>query len=387
MNAIYRLIQDEIAPHFPELSRLGSTAKLLADPVYRSLEPKIRAVLETPDVGSFGAAAPAKPRYRVLAWNIERGTQLEGQLEAFRSHEYLNASDVLLLTEADVGMARSGNQAVAQTIARELGFHYAFVPCYLNLSKGSGVERGVTGENELGLHGNAVLSRYPIGRVRAIGLKNGTDKMAGQEKRLGNQVAVAADIDFPNYPLTAVAVHLDAHSTQRHRRDQMRDVIQALGTDRPVILGGDWNTTTYNSSGAFHLIVGFWLRVLMGADNVIENHYLRPYNHFEKELFALVEERGFDYRQCNRLGEGTIFYDVADRRARGSLGEWVPGWCFPFMHWALRHHDGKCPLKLDWFATRGARCENPVVVRGLVDRRGVVLSDHAPIGLDVVAPG
>jgi endonuclease/exonuclease/phosphatase family metal-dependent hydrolase len=386
MNAIYRLIEDEIAPHFPELCRRQSTAELLADPLYGSLEPAIRTVLETPHVGGFGAG-PAKPRYRVLAWNIERGTQLDAQLEAFRSHEYLKQCDVILLTEADVGMARSGNREVAPTIARELGFCYAFIPCYLNFSKGSGVERDIAGENNLGLHGNAVLSRYPITNIRGIRLKNGTDKMAGQEKRLGSQVAVAVDIDFPNYRLTAVAVHLDAQSSQRHRRDQMRDVVDALSTDRPVILGGDWNTTTYNSSRALHTILGFWLRVFMGADNVIRNHYLRPYDRFEKELFALLESRGFDYRQCNRLGEGTVSYDVEDPRARGNLREWVPAWCFPFVRWALRKHGGKCRLKLDWFASRGAHCENPVVLNGLVDRRGTPLSDHDPIGVAVVVPG
>ena len=356
--------------------------------MYRSLKPAIRTVLETPHMGAFGAAAPApaKPRYRIVAWNIERGTQLDAQLEALRSNDYLKRSDVLLVTEADVGMARSGNQDVAQVMARELGFHYAFVPCYLNLSKGAGLERHTAGENELGLHGNAVLSRYPIGRVQGIRLKNGADKMAGREKRLGSQAAVAADIEFPNSRLTAVAVHLDAHSSQRHRRDQMRDVLEGLPSDRPVVLGGDWNTTTYNSSRAIHSILGFWLRVFMGVDNVIDNHYLRPHDFFEKELFTLLEAQGFDYRKCNRLGEGTVFYDVDDPKARGSLGEWVPAWCFHFMRWALRNHGGKCPLKLDWFATRGVQSENPMILGELRDPRGMPLSDHDPIGIDVPAP-
>jgi endonuclease/exonuclease/phosphatase family metal-dependent hydrolase len=383
---IYRLIKEQIWPHFPDFARCRSTAQLQASPVYQRLKTAVRTALETPEVGDFTAnPAPPRNRYRFLAWNLERGIELDGQLEAFRTHDYLKTCDVLLLTETDLGMARSGNRAVAQVLARELGLHYSFVPCYLNLTKGSGVEYHAEGENELGLHGNAVLSRYPIRRVRPIHLENGTDKMAGREKRLGRQTALAADIDFPNYAVTAVAVHLDANSSQRHRHNQMRDVLDGLETDRPVIVGGDWNTSTYNSSRAFPAIWGFWLRVLMGVDNVILNHYLHPYNRFEKNLFDLLESRGFDYKACNRLGERTISYDVDNPKTRQNLGEWVPGWCFAFMRWSLRNHGGQCPLKIDWFATRGMCCENPIVIHELRENRRTPLSDHDAIGVDVRA--
>ena len=383
---IETLIKREIEPHIAGLARCQSTPELIVHPLYRRLEPTIRKILETPETGSFAAdSAPPLPRYRILAWNLERGIELDGQLEAFRKHEYLRTCDVLLLTETDVGMARSNNRAVAQTLAGELGMHYAFSPCYMNLAKGSGVEYDAQGENELGLHGNAVLSRYPLTRIRAIPLKNGKDKMTGREKRLGAQTALVADIDFPNYQLTVVAVHLDAQSTQQHRHDQMVDVIEGLDTERPVVIGGDWNTTTYNSSKAFHAIMGFWLRVFMGVDHVINHHYLHPYHRFEKQLFARLEAEGFDYRQCNRLGDYTISYDVVDPKTRKNLGEWVPGWCFAFIRWALRNHGGKCPLKVDWFATRGVRCLDPIVIHDLREGLEVPLSDHDAIGLEVVA--
>ena len=88
-----------------------------------------------------------------------------------------------------------------------------------------------------------------------IVLKNGKDKMRGREKRLGRQTAVAADVVFPNGWVTAVSAHLDANSTQAHRRDQMRDILNAIGDDAPAVIGGDWNTTTYNSSRAFYAII------------------------------------------------------------------------------------------------------------------------------------
>ncbi|HET7100085.1 MAG TPA: hypothetical protein VFJ52_02960, partial [Terriglobia bacterium] len=206
----------------------------------------------------------------------------------------------------------------------------------------------------------------------------------GREKRLGRQSALVAEIEFPNYRATAVAVHLDANSSQAHRSAQMRQIVQELPTSLPAILGGDWNTSTQNSSRALYSILGFWLRVFMGAENVISNHYLHPENRFERGLFRALEAQGFEYRRSNRMGEPTIQYDVDDPKTRQNLGEWVPGWCFAFTRWALRQHGGKCPLKLDWFATRGSRVENPVIVSDLRSSDGRPLSDHAAIGVDVV---
>jgi endonuclease/exonuclease/phosphatase family metal-dependent hydrolase len=379
------LIRERIAPHFSEFLRCNSTAALEDLSSYRAIESDIRRVLESHQCGDFRPGpAPPRSRYRFVAWNLERGIELAGQLEVLRSHPYLRGADVYLLTEVDVGMARSGNRAVAQEVARELGLAYSFIPCYLNLSKGAGCERLAPGENELGLHGNAILSRYPIRAARSIHLRNGVDKMAGREKRLGRQAALAAEIEFPNYRVTAVSVHLDANSSQSHRFEQMRDVVRNLPSHLPVVLGGDWNTSTYNSSSVTRAILGFWLRVMMGVENVITNHYLHPENRFERELFRLLEAHGFDYRRSNLLGEPTVHYHVDDPKARLNLGEWVPAWCFAFIRWALRHHGGTCPLKLDWFATRGVRVENPVIVDHLQTPDSRPLSDHAAIGVDVV---
>ena len=382
---LYADLAREIPPRLEALTGCRSTAEMSAHPAFREIEALVARTLATPHLADFRRdQAPPRARYRILAWNIERGTQFDAQLEAFRAHSYLKTCDVLLITEADAGMARSGNRMVAEVLARELGMAEVFAPCYIALGKGSGVERHAEGENTLGLHGNAVLSRYPIGDIRPIPLDNGVDKVAHREKRLGRQAAVSARIDFPNLSLRAVSVHLDAQSTQRHRRDQMRAVLDALPSDLPVILGGDWNTSTYDSSHAFRAILGFWLRVLMGVDHVIRNHYLHPERLFERRLFQLLNERGFEYDRSNHMGEYTICYDVCDPRATGSLREWVPEWCFAFIRWALRNHQGRCPMKLDWFATRGLRVENPVVIHDLREGLAAPLSDHDAIGVDVV---
>ena len=385
VEKIYRIIRDQLKPHFAALEKYGSTSELKSSSQFQAIESLTQEVLEFSDVGGgVSESAPMKEKYRFVGWNLERGIQFDGQLAVLREHPYLSKADVLLLTETDVGMARSGNRAVAQELALALGMYYAFVPCYLNLSKGAGIERESGGLNELGLHGNAVLSRYPIRNVRHVCLQNGKDKMAGREKRLGRQTAIVADIDFPNFTVVTVSVHLDAQSSQRHRRDQMQDVLDYLD-DGPTIIGGDWNTTTYDSSRALNAIFGFWLRVFMGVDNVIKNHYLQPYQYFEKELFELIKTRGFNYSECNRLGERTTSYDVEDVKTNKNLREWVPAWCFAFVRWALRNHNGKCPLKIDWFASRGLRCEDPEIIRDVREGRVVPLSDHDAIGVDVIA--
>ncbi len=382
-----RVIRDRLRPHFAQLARCESTPELLRHPLYRRLQPLADRILAAPETGGFAAAdAPAKASYRFLAWNIERGIEYESQLREFKGHAYLRSADVLLLTETDVGMARSGNRNIARELARELGLNYAFAPCYLNLSKGAGVEHEADGENDVGLHGNALLSRYPLRNTRRIALGNGRDKMRGREKRLGQQAAIIADVELPGLPLTACSVHLDAQSRQRHRRDQMELVITGLPSAGPAVIGGDWNTTTFDSSSARAVIIGYFVRVMLGARKMIRGHFLRPYAFFERDLFRLLERRGFDWRAANVLDERTTSYDVEDAKTHKNLREWVPDWCFDFVRWALRDFGGKCPLKIDWFATRDLAPARPVVLHEFREGRRPPLSDHDAIGLDLPVP-
>jgi endonuclease/exonuclease/phosphatase family metal-dependent hydrolase len=332
-------------------------------------------------------AGDARRPLRVTAWNIERGLRLEGIIHALREHTDIAGSDILLLTELDYGMARTGNRFVAREIARALGLNYAFAPCYLALNKGSGLEANVAGENAEALHGNALLARHPLRNAHALRLPNGKDKMRGKEKRLGSQRAVIADVLHPQGTVRAVSLHLDAHSTQRHRQRQMRLVLDHLETLRPqlpVVIGGDWNTSTYNSRRAIYSIAGFFRRVLMGVRHVIENHYPHPDRWFERGLFRELERRGYSYRELNEPGAGTLHYHVRDLSANSNMGEWVPQWCFWWINWALAKSGGRCSLKLDWFAGRliaPAHDAPPRVVGNLRDA-GDVLSDHDPIVLD-----
>jgi endonuclease/exonuclease/phosphatase family metal-dependent hydrolase len=386
-------LSHELGAHFQELARSGSTKELEASPLYARLRPEVERVLNGVERGDFNgaceaAAAASAEVIRATAWNIERGQKLEGITSVLREHALIRKSDVLLLTELDYGMARSGNLHVTRELARALGMSYAFAPCYINLSKGSGLESGALGENTLSLHGNAVLSRWPIARAWSVALPNGKDKMKGREKRLGSQRAVVCDIEHPSGVFRAVSLHLDAHSSQRHRQRQMKvvlDFVETLAPRLPVLVGGDWNTSTYDSSRAVYSIVGFFRRVLMGVGHVIENHYLRPDRWFERGLFRELDARGFNFRELNEPGAGTLHYDVKDLAANTNMGEWVPRWCFWWIEWALRDHGGRCSLKLDWFAGRGLAPDPshpPRVVGSLRGPSGELLSDHDPIVLD-----
>ncbi len=282
-------------------------------------------------------------------------------------------------------MARSKNRFVAQDLARELKLNYAFAPVYIALQKGSGVESEMVGENTVSIHGLAMFSKYPLKNVHAVDLPNGKDKMWGKEKRLGYLRAIIADIEHPAGDFRAVTIHLDAHSSRKHRHLQMKIILDALDKlpKLPVILGGDWNTTTYNAQSSNHAIAGYFWRVAMGVKNVVKNHFPHPDRHFEKGLFGEIERRGYEYKKFNELGAGTLHYDIESIEKNTNLRDWVPEWCFPFIFWAARRVGGKVSGRLDWFAGKDIEIVGkPQTIGDLKDETNTPLSDHDAIALD-----
>jgi hypothetical protein len=212
--------------------------------------------------------------------------------------------------------------------------------------------------------------------------------MRGTEKRLGSQQAIVADVQHPRGDFRSVCLHLDAHSSQSHRHLQMRivlDHLAALPVRLPALIGGDWNTSGYNSQRALYAILGYWRRVAMGVRNVVENHYPYPERWFERHLFRELERRKFTFRDLNEMGACTLHYDTSDASTRAQLADWVPEWCFHFINWALSRTGNRCSLKLDWFAGQGivaAADSPPQVLANLLAADGAPLSDHDPIILD-----
>jgi endonuclease/exonuclease/phosphatase family metal-dependent hydrolase len=371
---------------FPELRQFDSTPEMERSAVYQSVKREVERILNAVVVENFAPKDfAADETVRALAWNIERGSRFEGIVEALENHPQLNDRDVLLLTELDYGMARSGNRFVARELAERLEMNYAFAPVYIALQKGSGVEEFVAGENTKSLHGLAMFSKYPLTNIHAIPLPNGKDKMLGKEKRIGHLRALVADIEHPAGRFRAVTLHLDAHSSRKHRQRQMRLVLDHLETlpELPTVIGGDWNTTTYNSQTATRAILGYWRRVMMGVKNVVHNHFPHPDRYFEKSLFGELEKRGYDYKNLNELGVGTLHYDVESIEKNTNLRDWVPAWCFPFIFWAARRVGGRVSGRLDWFAGKGIRVTGkPKTIGDLTDAENAPLSDHDAIALD-----
>jgi len=382
------ILEHDLEQFFPDLLKFDSTGEMERSAVYQSVQTDVERILNAVVQENFAPKIFEKTEaVSVTAWNIERGNRFDGIVEALRRHEKLKDKDLLLLTELDYGMARSANRFVAQDLAKELNLNYAFAPCYIALQKGSGVESDVAGENTKSLHGLAMFSKYPMKNIRAVPLPNGKDKMFGKEKRLGYLRSLVAEIEHPLETFRAVTLHLDAHSSRKHRRLQMKIVLDFLDTlpPLPTIIGGDWNTTTYNAQSANRAIAGYFRRVTMGVKNVTKNHYPHPDRYFERGLFEELETRGFDYRNLNETGAGTLHYDVENAAYNNNLGDWVPRWCFPFIFWAARKVGGRVSARLDWFAGKKIKViGKPQTVGNLVDAENVPLSDHDAITLNFV---
>lgn len=380
-----------LGPYLHELGRFESTQELHKSDLYGRLQPQIDRTLKYVLTESYSHdfSSSVRRSIRATSWNIERGIELEGIIEVLATHPVISESDLFILTELDYGMARSGNRKVPTEIAQALKLNYAFAPSYLNLQKGSGLESLAEGQNELGIHGNAVFSRHPLTNTASVQLPNGKDKMRGNEKRLGSQAGVVAVVDHPLGSFQAVSVHLDAHSTQKHRMRQMQLILENLkarAPHLPALIGGDWNTSTFNSRNAFFTIMGYNRRVLMGIRNVIRNHYPHPDRWFERHLFRALEREGYQYKNLNAPGVCTLHYDINDLAANGRMADWIPNWCFWFINWALERNNGRCSFKLDWFAGKGIEPSEkfPPAVISDVHRPDLMLSDHDPIVLDFV---
>jgi endonuclease/exonuclease/phosphatase family metal-dependent hydrolase len=404
-------LDHDLNQYFPDLLKFNSTPEMEASELYSRIRPEVERIMnavvsEPPAVAggltqcSDGSAGTVKselqpPAYaggsdiKALAWNLERGIQLEGIAHALQTHSHLKDKDILMLPELDHGMARSGNRFVAKELAERLGLGYAFAPVYIPLQKGSGVESAMEGENTASIHGLAMMSPWPMSNVHAVPLPNGKDKMWGKEKRLGWLRALIADVEHPAGTFRAVTVHLDVHCSREHRRRQMKIILDHLETlaPLPALIGGDWNTTTFNAQTARHAILGYWRRVMMGVKNVALNHFPHPDRYFERGLFAEIEKHGYKYKELNELGVGTLHYDVESIEKNTNLRDWVPEWCFRFIFWAAGRVGGSVSVRLDWFAGKGIEVAPGTKARtisNLVNDEGKPLSDHDAITVDVV---
>lgn len=315
---------------YDELVQLGSNQKLSPE-----LANKLKVLTTTPFINNEAYFDGAKPRplkipglgpsLRVAFWNIERGLEMDYILlfikdkDAFiakvqqqrteakasgkkvrdvelekvsQQIETLRAADVWILNEVDWGVKRTQYREVVRELGAALHMNWAYGVEFLEIdSKQLGTDQFKDGEDKAtqqqlveefkvdkdrlrALHGNAVLSRYPIRSVRLVPFTVGYDwfketklrplekgkrqatKLVGEdtmrEVRRGQRTTLYVDLDVPQAPgkrVTLAATHLENRTKPKIRRKQLEQLLKEVrGVRNPVIIAGDMNTTGSDST-------------------------------------------------------------------------------------------------------------------------------------------
>lgn len=424
-----------------------------------ALAVRLERLLTTPFVHNDAANASLSPRLpaapnsgpllRAVFWNIERGLNFEqirgalsGPAEFERVAQFRNGlsarqkerieaqlralqdADVIILNEVDFGMKRTEYRDVARELAGALRMNYAYGVEFVEVDPvfELGTEKvhlqdvqedarlqddlRVDRERYRGLHGNAILSRYPIRNARIFRLpvchdwysaevkeiakleqaKRWTARSLFRERidrevRHGGRMALIADLALPDSPtgtVTVVAAHLENKCPPGCRRRQMNALLDNLKQDaNPVILAGDLNTTSKDNTptSVRNEIMSrvadyrFWINQVVSRFHPlgIFQYALIPVRYFhgygdptafhlpifwenrERGLFKTVERfrfadgRAFDFRGVAGRATGGRRHTLADSNERAYKG-FVPTYSF------ARDYGGLAGgFKLDWF--------------------------------------
>lgn len=332
---------------------IRSVVDTLAAPAAEILAAAETAALDTAEHHRLAAQVPAfekieqKPAdampplavLHVAAWNAER---LKFHSASVKLVEQVDA-DILFLTEADLGMARSGNRHTAAELAEALGMGYAYGVEFVELGLGDDRERAAHAHdsNRTGFHGNAVLTRMPLEAPFLLRLDDGAvwwlDAKKGQ-RRLGWRMAIGGRVVTDNGPVWVVSVHLESKTTPTDRARQVQRLllhIDALSGGDAVVIGGDFNT-----------------KLLKGDD--VADWFADP--SAREPLFAHMRAAGFGWEAANTRENTT--------RTRPDGNPKPP-------------HQ-----RLDWLFTRGLAASHPMTVAA-IDDAGDAISDHDLVAVEV----
>jgi endonuclease/exonuclease/phosphatase family metal-dependent hydrolase len=295
--------------------------------------------------------APLTRRARLVCWNSERGRYLPAAAEMLRAAE----GDAYLLSELDLGMARSGQHHTARELARRLGCGYAYAVEFLELGLGDERERATHAgqENQVGYHGGGLLSAHALARPEVVRIELSGRWFDGEwgERRVGGRIAVLGTLELDGTPITLASVHLESHSDPDDRCAQLARVFDAVDAYRPgapVVVAGDVNSNSFTRAQVCDRAL------LAEAVRAAPSRVRRPMPH--EPLFALAEARGYDWRGCNQLEEST------QRRKEPST---------------------RGGLHLDWFFCRNLEVADPEVIAAVDPTTGAALSDHETIAVTV----
>jgi len=299
--------------------------------------------LNTLEVAPAPLDLPLPRTFTVAAWNIERCKRVEDSAELIRR----SGADIVLATEMDNGMARSGQRHTTRDLASILGFGYVYGVEFVELGTGDPYETELfrDAENTKALHGNAIVSRYPLTEPKLIPLDDGgrwyvTAPKADGQRRVGGRMAIAAQVATQAGPVTVVSVHFESASDARDRDAQAKRLLASLHDaygPGPMVLGGDLNTAALAGKTQF---------ATLNAPNAFE------------PCFDTFEAHGLSWQTANTGAPTT----------RAAPGRAV---LYPL-------------VKLDWLLMRDLHASKPQTLAAVSDT-GDYLSDHEMV-LAQVAP-
>jgi len=380
-------LRHEIHEHYAALRAIRTRKALERSALWADIGGEVRRVLDGVERGDYAPAppttAPGGRPLRAVAWNIQRGARLDDLRRAVAAPPFAGA-DLLLLSEVDVGLGRSGNRNVARELAEALGMNYAFGVSYLALTDDFG-DDSAGRENTLALSGAAILSRHPIGRVENIDVPEVRDKFHSSEKRLGKKRALLAEIGLPDGPLAVAACHLDSNASPAQRAHQLAGVLDSVdrsGVTRALV-GGDFNTSTYDLSSTLALARDLLHKLLVTGFRATVDNYMTPEKRYEQPVFELLRARDFAVEGFNDRTTGSYLYDLTDPYIINRSQKLVGRALTRLLVRLLRPWNGCVPARLDWFAGRNVTPVAAAVERPRAAAAGRPLSDHSAVIVDV----
>ncbi|MHA3915399.1 endonuclease/exonuclease/phosphatase family protein [Halovulum sp. GXIMD14793] len=334
MPDIIRETTDEMIP--PDEASRDAAIALSGD---QDVNDELRAAwpcLNTIEACPPAAKLPPPTTLTIAAWNMERCKRVEDSADLIRA----SGADIVLATEMDHGMARSDQRHTTRDLARLLGFGYVFGTEFVELGTGDAYETGLFADtpNQHGLHGNAILSRYPLKDPAMLPVEDGGTWFVGAPKddgqlRIGGRMAIAAQVKTAGGKVTLASVHFESQSDADGRAEQTKRLLKALDKtydEDAAVIGGDLNTKALAEAGLDRAAV---LATPEGAE----------------PCFARFAKAGFGWQTANTGWPTT----------RAAPGRPV-----------------SYPLKsLDWMFTRSVSASDARVIAA-VSPRGDYLSDH-----------
>lgn len=267
----------------------------------------------------------------VCAYNVERGLRMDEQLRTFAGDAGMPTPDVLLISEADRGCTRSGDRNVARDYAKALGMCYVYAVEFTELPRIWGPGGRIDHPCE---HGNAIISKYPLGNVRLIRHQQARswDSTAqrllrvGQPRR-GGRVALTADVRVGERLLRVYSVHFESGRVNfgpRKRADfrhaQVVELVDdAADAGMSVVIGGDMNVVGYLGSDDGHNSQEPATRALLAAD-FVDAHVDLPFSERVTTDSGVVIDL--------IVGRGVQFtgFGVGPRDVWGGLSDHLPVW-------------------------------------------------------------